>query len=317
MRDEHAGRPILVGYYDVPESRHALTCALEEARLRSLPALAGRLLHWRYTLTPLSDEAMVQIDQVTQTVVEEGTGCARELAVDVRRLRSLGTCSVVLLEFGNEAKLTVLGSRGHGGFDGLQVGSTAVQRPACDRPVECLDPQRWADPAAGSWSDWTAAHPPTPQHSISPWRRSRCVSGQGRSCAAGPTADRRPGRRPFRSQIAAHCAKGRDLLPRSGHAPGAKASRHAGDHRVVADRTAAAGPTRRRTGRHSPSARQPGQRIPALSAAGVSHLGGAAQCLFSGRGVPCGSFEATNPAKLIPGRRGKGANEHCGGGSRW
>jgi nucleotide-binding universal stress UspA family protein len=144
MSDGLADRPVLVGYDDSPESRHALIWAVEEARLRGLPVLVCHALHWPYALKPLSDELMAQIDQVAQEVVDDGVRRARELApdVDVRRILGRGSPSAVLLEVGRAAELTVLGLRGQGGFDGLEVGSAAVQVAAhCSGPVVVVRPE--------------------------------------------------------------------------------------------------------------------------------------------------------------------------------
>ncbi|GAA1701840.1 universal stress protein [Nonomuraea bangladeshensis] len=152
MNDGQAGRPVLVGYDDSTESRHALRWAVEEARLRRLPVLVCHALHWPYATKPVSAEMMAQIEQVAQGVVDEGVHRACELApeVDVRGLLTRGTPAAVLLEVGREAELTVLGSRGQGGFDDLRVGSAAVQVPAhCVTPVVVVRPEL-RPPAAGA-----------------------------------------------------------------------------------------------------------------------------------------------------------------------
>ncbi|AQZ63210.1 Universal stress protein family [[Actinomadura] parvosata subsp. kistnae] len=147
MRDEQAGRPILVGYDDSPESRHALRWAVEEARLRRLPVLVCHALHWPYAPRPVAQEVLAQIEQVALGVVDEGVRRAKELApeVDVQPVLGKGTPSAVLLEVARGAEMAVLGCRGQGGFDGLQVGAAAVQVPAHSvRPVvvvrPCLQP---------------------------------------------------------------------------------------------------------------------------------------------------------------------------------
>ncbi|GAA3560837.1 universal stress protein [Nonomuraea rosea] len=143
MSDAHAGRPILVGYDDSPGSQQALTWAVDEARLRGLPVLVCHALHWPYALRPIAQEVLAQIEQVALGVVEDGVRRALELApgVDVQPLLIRGTPAAVLLEAGRDAELTVLGSRGQGGFDGLQVGSAAVQVPAHSaRPVIVVRP---------------------------------------------------------------------------------------------------------------------------------------------------------------------------------
>lgn len=143
MSDRYAGRPILVGYDDSPGSHEALRWAVEEARLRGLPVLVCHALHWPYVLRPVAQEVLAQIEQVALAVVNEGVHRARALApeVDAQPLLGRGTPSAVLLEATREAEMTVLGSRGRGGFDGLQVGSAAVQVPAHSvRPVVIVRP---------------------------------------------------------------------------------------------------------------------------------------------------------------------------------
>ncbi|MEV0389248.1 universal stress protein [Nonomuraea sp. NPDC050643] len=143
MNDGYAGRPILVGYDDSPGSHQALSWALDEARLRGLPVLVCHALHWPYALRPVAREVLEQIEQVALGVVEDGVRRAQELApeVDAQPLLGRGTPSAVILEAARDAEVAVLGSRGHGGFDGLQVGSAAVQVPAHSaRPVVVVRP---------------------------------------------------------------------------------------------------------------------------------------------------------------------------------
>ncbi|NUP00139.1 MAG: universal stress protein [Nonomuraea sp.] len=143
MSDDHAGQPVLAGYDDSPESRNALRWAVEEARLRGRPVLVCHALHWPYAPRPVAHEVLTQIEQVALGVVEEGVRIAAELApeVDVQPFLGRGTPSAVLLEAAREAEMTVVGSRGQGGFEGLQVGSAAVQVPAHSvRPVVVVRP---------------------------------------------------------------------------------------------------------------------------------------------------------------------------------
>ncbi|GGS97716.1 universal stress protein [Nonomuraea spiralis] len=132
MSHQQAGRPVLVGYDDSPASRHALHWAVADARLRGAPLLVCHALHWPYAPRPVAQEIIEQLEPLALGIVDEGLRRARELApdLDVQPLLGRGTPSAVLLEAAREAELTVLGSRGQGGFDGLQVGSAAVQVPA-------------------------------------------------------------------------------------------------------------------------------------------------------------------------------------------
>ncbi|MEU7837698.1 universal stress protein [Nonomuraea sp. NPDC049129] len=80
MSDRYAGRPILVGYDDSPESGQALRWAVEEARLRRLPLLVCHVWHWPYALRPVAPEVLAQIEQVAGGVVDDGVRRARNLA---------------------------------------------------------------------------------------------------------------------------------------------------------------------------------------------------------------------------------------------
>ncbi|GAB2953301.1 universal stress protein [Nonomuraea fastidiosa] len=136
-------RPVLVGYDDYPESRDALVWAVEEARLRGLPLLVCHALHWPYLPRTVPQDVFQQIEHVALSIVEEGVRRAKELApeLDVQSMLGSGTPSAVLLRAASEAELTVLGARGQGGFEGLQVGSAAVQVPAhSSRPVIVVRP---------------------------------------------------------------------------------------------------------------------------------------------------------------------------------
>lgn len=145
MSDGYADRPIVVGYDGSEGSRQALEWAADEARRRGLPVLVCHALHWPYAFRPVAREVMAEIEQAASSVVEDGVRRAQELVpgVDVRPLLARGTAASVLLDASRDAELTVLGSRGQGGFDSLQVGSAAVQVPAYSAgPVVVVRPSR-------------------------------------------------------------------------------------------------------------------------------------------------------------------------------
>src|SRR5690606_25595278 len=145
VSDGYADRPIVVGYDGSEGSRQALEWAADEARRRGLPVLVCHALHWPYAFRPVAREVMAEIEQAASSVVEDGVRRAQELVpgVDVRPLLARGTAASVLLDASRDAELTVLGSRGQGGFDSLQVGSAAVQVPAYSAgPVVVVRPSR-------------------------------------------------------------------------------------------------------------------------------------------------------------------------------
>ncbi len=142
--NERDDRPaVLVGYDGSPGAEQALRWAVEEAELRDLPLTVCHAWHWPYPFRPLARPILEQVEAVGATVTEDGARRARELSsgLDVRTLLVQGATSAVLLEAARNAALVVLGSRGHGGFEELKVGSSAAQVPAhCVVPVIVVRP---------------------------------------------------------------------------------------------------------------------------------------------------------------------------------
>lgn len=123
------GRPILVGYDGSPASTRALCWAVEEARLREAAVLVCHAWHWPYPLRRVDQKVLAHIERVATEVLDAGVSRVRAVApdVDIQPLLMKGTATVALLAAARDAELTVLGSRGQGGFEDLQVGSAAVQ----------------------------------------------------------------------------------------------------------------------------------------------------------------------------------------------
>ena len=125
---------IVVGIDGSDHSKKALRWALDEARLR------GASLHvvyaWMlpvyatgYGFAPgdlfdpkvISDGATEQLDKAVAEVVGDATD------VKVERKTVEGMAAQVLVEEAAGADLLVVGSRGHGGFAGLLLGSVSQQ----------------------------------------------------------------------------------------------------------------------------------------------------------------------------------------------
>lgn len=120
---------IVVGVDGSPEAAHALSWAIDEARLRGAsvsiihgfavpPTIVDTMDHGLYP--SLAEEANTVIDHVLAAAPStEG--------LEVSHAIEAGSPAKVLIEASREATLLVVGRRGHGGFDGLALGSVSSQ----------------------------------------------------------------------------------------------------------------------------------------------------------------------------------------------
>jgi nucleotide-binding universal stress UspA family protein len=153
---------IVVGVDGSPGSDAALRWALEEARLRdaavrvvhaylvpqTMPAeagvgIAGPTRHPVFSaedLERLQAAAEKEAQGIIDTSLERVGEAAKGLTIE--RAPLAGPAAETLIAAGREAALLVLGTRGHGGFVGLLLGSVSqqcAQHPPC--PVVIL-PQK-------------------------------------------------------------------------------------------------------------------------------------------------------------------------------
>jgi nucleotide-binding universal stress UspA family protein len=130
---------IVVGVDGSEESRAALDWAVEEGRLRQAPVLA---IHaWEVPMVPAPTGLVPPSVEVVGDLTELRDGAAdlvetmvREIAdgaadVEIRPLTVEDKPVNALLDAAerNDAQLIVVGSRGHGGFVSLLIGSTSDQ----------------------------------------------------------------------------------------------------------------------------------------------------------------------------------------------
>lgn len=141
---------VVVGVDGSEGSRIALRWAIEEAKLRGATLLAVTV--WQYPamttmpafgVLPPSDQLDEEArNQLTAILREEG---ALEAGIKVLEGVSQGPAAAALLEASDEADLLVVGSRGHGGFTGLLLGSvsqhcvTHARCPVVVVPVDLAD----------------------------------------------------------------------------------------------------------------------------------------------------------------------------------
>ncbi|GAA1184972.1 universal stress protein [Nesterenkonia xinjiangensis] len=122
--------PVSVG---VDGSAHSLVAALEAAAwaeslgvplrlLSALPPMAADVMTW----APLEAQVQEARDQLTGQLEEDATWLrGRCPEVDVSISVVDGAAATVMVEASKTSQLTVVGTRGHGGFVGMLVGSTS------------------------------------------------------------------------------------------------------------------------------------------------------------------------------------------------
>lgn len=130
---------IVVGVDGSSGAREALRLALEEARLRG--ATLRVVTAWHIPPMAYSGGFVVPFDR---REFEENAEAVGEKVLDafpeetagvkVQRVAREGQAAHVLLEEAKDADLLVVGSRGHGGFAGLLLGSVSQQ---CAHHASC------------------------------------------------------------------------------------------------------------------------------------------------------------------------------------
>lgn len=123
---------IVVGIDGSPHSRRALRWAVEEAALRGARVEAIMTWHEPYLDGTWALPVSVDLDGLEKsyrTLLDEivdGTD-ARALSEPIERILIRGGAAGCLLDAATGADMVVVGSRGHGGFMGLILGSVSHQ----------------------------------------------------------------------------------------------------------------------------------------------------------------------------------------------
>jgi len=119
-------RRIVVGVDGSDESTDALRWALAEARLKDSQVVAVAAWHWPASaigMVPLTDlDLSSAARSAAQSAVDDAVQDG-DVPVEVRVAE--GMPAPVLLKAASEADLLVVGSRGHGAFSGLLLGSVS------------------------------------------------------------------------------------------------------------------------------------------------------------------------------------------------
>ncbi|WBB70171.1 universal stress protein [Micromonospora sp. WMMD812] len=152
-----SGDHILVGYDGSPDAALALTWALDEAGRSGQPVRLAYVFEWITVVGWLGPGVAPGVwpDETARREVEELVRRAAADAADAHPDLDVtgevldGPPALLLQERSAGAALLVLGSRGHGGFGGLLVGSTAVAVAAhAHCPVVVVRTPSGAAPAA-------------------------------------------------------------------------------------------------------------------------------------------------------------------------
>ena len=125
---------IVVGFDGSKQSRGALEWAVEEARyrdaeLRVVTAWSKAPMAWYPALLETAAGEVVaetSPEQQAEALGAEAAQSAPGVNVVTRTIHNDSAASAIL-EAARDADLVVVGSRGHGGFAGLHIGSVSVQ----------------------------------------------------------------------------------------------------------------------------------------------------------------------------------------------
>ena len=129
-------KPIVVGVDGSQNGRRALEWALDEAALRgaSLVLVHGIDLGLSVAEPYGGGYMLDQLQQSGQAALAEAAAAATDRGVQSERRLETGSAAYSLIDASNGAALLVVGSRGHGGFVGLLLGSVSA---ACVHHAHC------------------------------------------------------------------------------------------------------------------------------------------------------------------------------------
>ena len=127
---------IVVGVDGSPASTGALAWALDEARLRRASVTAVHA--WAHPfpvatgfpggfVVPVDEDTVDAMRKAAEELLERVLSEADTHGVEVEQVVAEGPAAGALIEEADGAELLVVGSRGHGGFAGLLLGSVSQQ----------------------------------------------------------------------------------------------------------------------------------------------------------------------------------------------
>ena len=120
---------IVIGTDGSPNSAAALDWAVNEAKLRDATLKVVHTWHETYVGTypySVADTSAVLEKAATEVLASIADGAEAALGRPVERVVRYGATVPSLVEEAAEADLLVVGTRGHGGFTGLLLGSVSA-----------------------------------------------------------------------------------------------------------------------------------------------------------------------------------------------
>jgi nucleotide-binding universal stress UspA family protein len=128
-----SGGPIVAGVDGSPGAKHALGMAFDEAALRGARVMAVRVsrpadVPWATDITPYIEDRDER-EAAERAILLEDVGAWSEKYPDVPVESHVvsGHPADALIDISSTAQLVVVGTRGHGGFAGLLLGSVGLQ----------------------------------------------------------------------------------------------------------------------------------------------------------------------------------------------